>query len=461
MVSGRAAALLLMMSAVGAATVVACAPQDESGSSSDDEIRDRPVREATTVLESTFLLSAGCSAAKVGPRHLLVAARCVVGNDEIKAGLKLEYEIAKGKTAKQRKRSDTTKAPADAGAASDAEAPDAAASDVDAGETETVAAKFGPVIERVAVSDGYATKCEGDRCAFGSIAAAEAKDVAVIILTNDLDKSIPTIPIDLDAVREGDTLMAVGGGCRTLDAPPRRERMTRTLAVPAKAATHRGSAFERSPALVSRLDQSYVVTPGRGWRSGDPGVCRTDIGAPLFRSGGQLAVAGITAGFTFAQVDDPLPVTLQHTRVDTASEVGPWLESLGVETIHSCSGGGCVKTSVSADIPTVAQMDAARKAPDVDTADEEDDAGVVAEDGGDAGPRTMEGTEVGFGETPNDGYSSSDPTYADAGRPKKTKIVSACSSAPGPVRGGSPFAIAALGLAIVSLARRRGGPRRG
>ena len=444
MFSGRAAALLLLTMGMAGAATVACTTQDESGTSSDDEIRDRPVREATTVLESTFLLASGCTAAKVGPRHLLVAARCVVGHDEIAAGQTLDFEIAKGKTAKARKR-----VAADGGAGEDGGPGD------DGGGA--------PRIERVAVNEGYAAKCTSDdTCAFGSLAATDAKDVAVIILSSDLDGSIPTVPVDLDAVREGDTLMAVGGGCRTLDAPPRRERMTRTLAVPARAATHRGSVYEKSPALVSRLDRSYVVTPGRGWRSGDPGLCRTDIGAPLFRSGGPLAVAGITAGFTFEQADDPLPVTLQHTRVDSASEVGPWLESLGVETIHSCSGGGCVKTNVSDDVPTTTQMEAARLAPDVDDADEDDDAGVIAEDdAGDAGPKTMEGSEVGFGQTPNDGYSSSDPEYADAGRPRKTVIVPACASAPGPLHGGAPFAFAGLGLALVSLARRRGGPRRG
>jgi hypothetical protein len=436
-----------MMGVVGAATTIACSTPNDAGASADDEIHARPTQAATTVLSSTYLLASGCTAAKVGRRHLLVAARCVVGHDEIAAGQALDLEIAKGRTATLREQEDDS----DAGVSEDA------GSANDAGDA---AKATGPTIEKVAVNEAYASMCAGDKCAFGSLAASEAKDVAVIILKSDLDKSVPTIPVDLDSVRAGDTLMAVGGGCRTLDAPPRRERLTRTLAVPAKAATHRGSVYEKSPALISRLDQSYVVTPGRGWRAGDPGLCRTDIGAPLFRSGGKLAVAGITAGFTFAQADDPLPVTLQHTRVDTASEVGPWLESLGVETIHSCSGSGCVKTTVSDDVPTVAQMDIARKAPDTDNSDDDSDAGLVAPDAGDAGPTVMEGNDVELGEDTHDGYSSSDPTYADAGKPKKKTVVTTCSSTPGPI-GGSPFAFAALGVALVSLARRRGAPRRG
>lgn len=450
------------MAAIGvgaAATTVACSGPADSGTSTDDEIHSRPVQEATTVLSSTFLLASGCSAAKVGPRHLLVAARCVVGHEEIAGGKPLDLEIAKGRIARRRQHEGSTADAGDAGP--DLHETDAADAG-DAGTATTIVAASSPTIEKVAVYDGYTSKCGADKCAFGSLAASDAKDVAVIVLTKDLDKSIPTIPVDLDTVREGDTLMAVGGGCRTLDDAPRRERLTRTLAVPAKAATHRGSVYEKSPALISRLDKSYVVTPGRGWRSGDPGLCRTDIGAPLFRSGGKLAVAGITAGFTFEQASDPLPVTLQHTRVDTASEVGPWLETLGVETIHACSGGGCVKTAVSDDVPTALQMDIARKAPDVDNDNGDDsDAGVVAGDAGDAGPSDMEGSQVELGNDTEEGYSSSDPTYADAGKPKKKTVVTTCSSAPGPISGGSPFAFAALGLALVSLARRRGASRRG
>lgn len=444
-----------MMGVAGAATTVACSSPTDSGSTSDDEIHARPVQEATTVLSSTFLLSAGCSAAKVGPRHLLVAARCVVDSTEIAAGKQLDFEIAKGRVARRHKHDIA----ADAGDAGADDAGDAGSDDAGA----TSGASDGPTIEKVAIYDGYTSKCGDDKCQFGSLAASDVKDVAVIVLTKDLDKSIPTIPVDLDSVREGDTLMAVGGGCRTLDDPPRRERMTRTLAVSPKAATHRGSVYEKSPALLSQLDSHYIVTPGRGWRTGDPGLCRTDIGAPLFRSGGRLAVAGITAGFTFAQAADPLPVTLQHTRVDTASEVGPWLETLGVETIHSCSGSGCVKTAVSDDVPTVAQMDIARKAPDVDNdnGDDDSDAGLVGDDAGDAGPSDFEGKPVELGQDDNDGYSSSDPTYADAGKAKKKTVVTTCSSAPGPISGGSPFAFAALGLTLVSLARRRGASRRG
>lgn len=475
MVSGRAAALLLMTGLAGAATTLACSAQDPDAISSDDEIRDRPVKEATTVLSSTVLLSSGCTAAKVGRRHLLVAARCVVGQDDIAPGKTLTFEIAKGKTARRRHEEPRERADAgpidDAGEKATTESAPSEGSTTDAGldaaSAPSVAVSPGLVIARVEVNASYAAKCAGtsgsapEKCAFGSLAASEAKDIAVIVLASDLDSSIPTIPVDLDAVREGDTLVAVSGGCRTPDAEPRRERLTRTLAVPAKASTHRGSAYEKSPALISRLDQSYVVTPGRGWRSGDPGICRTDIGAPLFRSGGTLAVAGITAGYTFAQADDPLPVTVHHTRVDTASEVGPWLESLGVMTVHSCSGSGCVKTSVSGDVPTVAQMEAARKAPDTDIVDEDSDAGLVAGDAGDAGPAEMNGHEVDLGEGTDDGYSSSDPTYADAGKPRKTQTTLACASTTGPVRGGSAFGLAALGLALVSLARRRGGPRRG
>ena len=70
----------------------------------------------------------------------------------------------------------------------------------------------------------------------------------------------------------------------------------------------------------------------------------------------------------------------------------------------------------------------------------------------------MEGTEVDLGEGTNNGYSDSDPTYADAGKAKKKTTVAACSSAPGHAGSGG-IAFLGLGLAIVSLVRRRGGRR--
>ena len=49
---------------------------------------------ADVVLKSTLFLDGGCVATKVGPRHLLVAARCVVGKPAFAANKKLSFVAA-------------------------------------------------------------------------------------------------------------------------------------------------------------------------------------------------------------------------------------------------------------------------------------------------------------------------------------------------------------------------------
>src|SRR5262249_48591378 len=146
-------------------------------------------------------------------------------------------------------------------------------SDVDAGAmNDERAARDGgsarppnPSSREATISEGvihasYTAKCQGETCAFRTVAASDAKDHAGIVLDAELE-AIPTIPVDLDAVGESDPLLAVGSGCAKFDGTPGATRTYRTSAVPGKSVNHEGSPYKEAPARVGGLNAAYVVTP--------------------------------------------------------------------------------------------------------------------------------------------------------------------------------------------------------
>ncbi|MDF2696013.1 MAG: hypothetical protein K0S65_4396, partial [Labilithrix sp.] len=385
-----------------------CFLSEEETEAGSDRVVD--TADMSAVLKSTLILDTGCTAAKVGPRHLLTAARCVAGKADLVAGKTITFKPAS--ELRTIVAQDDALEPEDAGAARPADA--AAEADVtgDAGAAKAKPANKSnreATIEEIEIHPSFTAKCQGELCAFGAIGASDAKDIAVIILDADLT-SIPTIPIDLDTVGQSDTLLAVGSGCEKLDDMATGVKTFKTMAVPAKTVNHGGSPYIEDPALVTRLAAGYVVTPGSGWRTTEPRICKNDIGAPLFR-GGQAAVAGITSNFTTFEPKSLKPVTLHHAKVDTASKVGTWLATLGVETIHSCSeaAGGCVKKGYDGGTPGT------QAAPSTDNTTEGGDAGevIAPPDGGDedAGPVSNDYPEQGAEEqlpssTEDDEYES-------------------------------------------------------
>ncbi len=469
---GRLAFIIGLAASIGA---VGCFFGEEESTAGTDKVVAGG--ETSAVLRSTLILETGCTAAKVGPRHLLLAARCVAESSAIAPGKTISFKAASElrTIAAPDTENDVLEA-ADAGASDDES--DEASGGADAGDADGGAAKKPAnkndrqvTIEEVEIHPSYTAKCTGDVCAFGAIGASDAKDIAVLILDADLE-SVPTVPIDLDAVGQSDTLLAVGSGCEKLDGTPTGAKTFKTIAVPAKAVNHAGSPYIEDPALVSRLAAGYVVTPGVGWRPTEPRICKTDIGAPLFR-GGQAAVAGITSNFTTFDAESLVPVTLHHTKVDAASKVGTWLATLGVETTHSCSEamGGCVKKGYDGGAP------GAQAAPKADngTAPGGDAGEVLVPPGGDAGSDDTDGgadsdglpeqgKEAPLPESDDDEYTPSGESSADdysdwdAGpkKKKKKKKTSGCSTAPGSMPSGADGMVFVLGVALAgAVARRR------
>jgi MYXO-CTERM domain-containing protein len=324
-------------------------------------------------------------------------------------------------------------------------------------------------IAEVKIHPSYAAKCKEDVCGMNTLVSSDAPDIAVIILENDLD-TVPSVPVDLDAVGQSDPLLVVTSGCTSLTGKATEgPKAVKTIAVPAKSVNHAGSAYAKSPQLVTRLAASYVVTAGAGWRDGDTLLCKGDVGSPIFRAG-SASVAGITANYTTYD-EGKVPVTIHHTRVDSASrfKIGTWLTDLGVETIHSCSetSGGCAKRDYDGGTPKGPSGDV--QGDGTTEPGDGGDAGVIAPDGGadeDGGP-VSEPPEAPSGPH-SDQLPSEDPSadypgegeedYSDAAAPTKKKKAAAggCSTAPGgPAPAGEMFLALCVVVGAAVIRRRR------
>jgi hypothetical protein len=448
----------------------------EDAASSPDEVNS--AGDTSEVLKSTLQLQGGCTAAKVGPKQLLVAARCVSGNALFVAGKTISFTTAASGTIPK------IVAASDAGdAGSVTPAPiDSGATDSGGYDSGSVDSGSAPVtnpnarvvtIADVKIHPSYVAKCTGDLCDFNKIAASDSPDIAVIILDQELD-TIPTVPVDLDPVSPADELLEVSSGCATFDAKPTaKQKVVSAEAVNPKSVNHAGSPYASQPQLVTRLGSTYVVTAAAGWKTGAPRLCKSDIGAPLFR-GDMAAVAGVTSNFT-TYAASRVPVTTHHTRVDTASrfKIGDWLKTLGAETIHSCSEStaGCVKKTSDAGEPPGPSTDGttdpgdAGSRPDAktpvppqgDAAPEDDGAAPPASNDpppGDDTPHqdTLPGEEPSSG--PTGGGEEAD---AAAGGKKKKKDEGGCSAAPGGTSS-TPSGGFVIGLALALgaiIARRK------
>lgn len=441
----QAALAALVVGSIGAGCFFSGNGEEDVGSGNSNITETNGV---SAVLASTLILESGCTAAKVGPRHLLTAARCVEGKDAFDEGKTIRFDVAS---------SPTTEDDDDTGEVDD-----------DTGSKKSTS-RFAikAIISKVHVHSSYATKCERGGCEFRAIGASDAEDIALIVLDDDLT-SVKTIPIDLDAVGQSDSLLAIGSGCTSFDGTPTSIKTYKTVAVPAKTANHAGSPYVEDPDLLSRLGAGYVVTAGVGWQAAAAKICQRDTGAPLFRAG-QVVVAGVTSNFTSWGASKTVPVTVHHTRVDTTSKVGPWLETLGVETTRSCSEStaGCVKKSYDGGVPSTSGNlgDNAGHG----TTDEEvtSDASTIDPSDGGSAEADPENPQVNL---PEEGNPSSlaqgddhqvertgSPNDYDAGtKKKKKKKVSGCSAAPGdPSSGSNGMVVLAAFAMATAVARRR------
>ncbi len=438
--------------AAGVAVATACAsPASDGGEAAGQEVNGA----RRSALGAIVALEGGCTAAKVGPNHLLVAARCVTNEPRIAIGKTLRFrkgdvttdasDVVAAATTDAAAATTDAVAPDDAGSndasSSDASTDDASTDDAAAQIPSTDAAAPGPIeakIAQVQIHPTYLQKCGNGACALGKPGGADVADLAIIVLADEI-ADLPIAPIELDPVSAGTRVLAVGNGCDPSAAPRLRAKATEIAKT--ETAAHTGSPYPAEVALA--LAASYVTTrgPGDSEASGALVCGEKDLGAPLFLADGS-AIVGVNSNTTPSS-DARLPMTNQHARVDAAARhgVGEWLTQMGAKTSRACTDtdAGCKP------------LEAPAKA---DDAGKSSDAAAIP-DARAAQPFTPREE----GSAPDD-ESSADTTPSKPRKPpspKKAADDGGCSAAPRSSAPGAGFGLLAraAAFALVRLRRRR------
>ena len=237
--------------------------------------------------DATVKLEAGCTAAKVGEHHLLLAAHCVAENSD--QSLRSEYQPGStfGLTGKK-----------------------VAGEDVDYKTRTTTATTIHPKWKT----------CLEERFGCGRYAHPEIPphrpDVAIVETEESLSE--PYATIDTTRVADGDPLVIMGYGCEESYHGPRpdppRLKFARTKAVGKSTLGQHKEAYG-----------NYIATAGESTDEGAATLCPGDSGGPVYRDDGtQRTVVGVNSYYLD---DGGLSDMSLHTRLgtETRHDVAAWL----------------------------------------------------------------------------------------------------------------------------------------
>jgi hypothetical protein len=401
------------------------------GSSDESASTEQDVTSLPVGLSAVVSIEGGCTAVKVGPKHLLLAARCITNKLAFLPDKPIKFR--KGVVSTERDVVSDERADA----AEDATAPkghDASPPPVGELVEDTIA--------ETKIHPSYLRACGMGACAPGRPGGAEAADVALIILKGEND--IPIVPVETDPVGVGSNVLVLSNGCNP-NAPARLRAHDAKL-VAADALAHEGTPY--AGPLAQAAFGSYVVTRGPGGPQRDaPGICGDrDVGAPLLLATGEAVVgvnSNITAGSPEAGPAGALPQTNLHARVDAVArhEVGAWLAQAGVKTTKACTADAGCKPG--------------EPAPKTDGGATTTDAGKPKPD---AAPTPKE-DETASEFTPPEEEEEPTPPAKPAAKPKKKAAESGCSASP--TANGSALGAALFAWATLLFGLRRKKPQRG
>jgi len=256
---------------------------------------------------STLYVRNNCTASKVGPRHILTAAHCVVGEDgSISWIYQTNFDV-------------TTKV------AVDNYAPD-------------FAGWIHVSPKQIHLPPGVTAAVLGHQRIWGW---GEHADIAIVEVDINDEAStaafdaIPTASIDTDPLVTDEVVTIQGYGCENGFEGPKDYQNVRLKHQATKVATYE-LLNQEAPTLTvytSNYDgRQFFATRGQGRRAEEASLCPGDSGGPVYRGAGAGAnrIVGINSrGWRGTDVNE-IGTTNAHTRVDaqTQWDVAGWLHTL-------------------------------------------------------------------------------------------------------------------------------------
>lgn len=203
----------------------------------------------------------GCTAAKVGPRHILTAAHCVQSRSGNEGRGTIQTTYRPGRSIR-----------------------------ITNGKRLSSASFFNRTVSSTQMHPSWVSACSGGCPNHQATLPPFPADVALIRLTSDLPASIPTARIDARPVALNETMTILGYGCQTslnrTDSTPRRLKFER---------------LRNQLPLNPFMSGEYIASPGLSQNSTEASLCPGDSGGPVYRGWGTTSrnIVGVNAYYFF------------------------------------------------------------------------------------------------------------------------------------------------------------------